>query len=155
MPPRTAAMAGRGLYVLLLRLLVPVGWQRPSRGHEPHDLPVGWYAYVGSARGPGGLQARLRHHLRPPTRPHWHIDYLRLTGASVVDTLTLPDGPGATRNWPRECDLATELGARTGGRRWPPRFGSSDCRCAGHLIHWREPPASLETLCLGSQGRLP
>ena len=37
----------------------------------------GWYVYVGSAFGPGGLRARLRHHCRLAERPHWHIDYLR------------------------------------------------------------------------------
>jgi len=41
------------------------------------QLEPGFYAYVGSAYGPGGLQARLAHHLEPTDRPHWHIDYLR------------------------------------------------------------------------------
>jgi Uri superfamily endonuclease len=37
----------------------------------------GFYVYVGSALGPGGVRARLAHHLKPSSRPHWHIDYLR------------------------------------------------------------------------------
>ncbi|MFZ5555303.1 MAG: DUF123 domain-containing protein, partial [Pseudomonadota bacterium] len=40
-------------------------------------LAQGVYIYVGSALGPGGLPARLRHHARPARRPHWHIDRLR------------------------------------------------------------------------------
>ena len=41
-----------------------------------YDLIPGFYAYVGSAFGPGGLRARLRHHLESVAEPHWHIDYL-------------------------------------------------------------------------------
>ena len=40
------------------------------------DIVPGFYAYVGSAFGGGGLRARLGHHLEPTTAPHWHIDYL-------------------------------------------------------------------------------
>ena len=36
----------------------------------------GYYAYVGSARGPGGLGARLRRHLSRPKKRRWHIDFL-------------------------------------------------------------------------------
>jgi len=36
----------------------------------------GFYAYVGSAFGSGGLRARIGHHLESTTAPHWHIDYL-------------------------------------------------------------------------------
>jgi Uri superfamily endonuclease len=44
------------------------------------DFPVGWYLYVGSAHGPGGLHARLARHRRRlggTKRAHWHVDYLR------------------------------------------------------------------------------
>ena len=37
----------------------------------------GWYGYVGSALGPGGLRARLGHHLGHAVRPRWHLDWLR------------------------------------------------------------------------------
>ena len=41
-------------------------------------LQNGFYVYVGSALGQGGVRGRLAHHMRPTERPHWHIDYLRL-----------------------------------------------------------------------------
>ena len=41
------------------------------------EFQKGWYAYVGSAFGRGGLRARCRHHLRLTMRPHWHIEYLK------------------------------------------------------------------------------
>jgi Uri superfamily endonuclease len=64
-----------GSYILILRAdqaaTISVG--------RLGDVPIvpGWYLYTGSALGTGGLHGRVRHHLRPVTRPHWHIDYLR------------------------------------------------------------------------------
>ena len=46
-------------------------------------LQPGYYVYVGSAFGPGGLTARIRHHRQIAARPHWHIDYLRATCESI------------------------------------------------------------------------
>jgi Uri superfamily endonuclease len=40
------------------------------------DIVPGYYAYVGSAYGAGGLRARIGHHLESTATPHWHIDYL-------------------------------------------------------------------------------
>ena len=40
-------------------------------------LQPGFYVYIGSAFGTGGLQARIKHHQRIAAHPHWHIDYLR------------------------------------------------------------------------------
>ena len=41
------------------------------------QLQRGYYVYLGSALGPGGLRARIAHHQKLSTRPHWHIDRLR------------------------------------------------------------------------------
>lgn len=41
------------------------------------QLDVGYYLYVGSAFGPGGVRARAKHHMAISARPRWHIDYLR------------------------------------------------------------------------------
>ncbi len=40
------------------------------------DLAHGTWVYVGSARGPGGLRARIARHQRPDKPRHWHIDHL-------------------------------------------------------------------------------
>src|SRR5208337_3227365 len=40
-------------------------------------LQSGFYVYVGSALGPGGVRARVNHHMRASPRHHWHIDYVR------------------------------------------------------------------------------
>ena len=39
-------------------------------------FPAGYYLYVGSALGPGGLEARLARHRRRGKKLRWHIDYL-------------------------------------------------------------------------------
>jgi len=91
-----------------------------------HEFPAGYYAYAGSALGPGGLAARVGRHLRREKRLHWHIDYL-LEAAEVVDVRV---EPGSER---RECEWARRLLA-AGGAVVAPGFGASDCRCATHLV---------------------
>ena len=66
---------GKGTYILILYLALPCSLTIGKLG--TFDFPGGWYAYVGSAFGSGGLRGRLKHHLAPVTNPHWHIDYLR------------------------------------------------------------------------------
>ena len=67
--------ASKGTYILILYLALPCRLTIGKLG--TFDFPDGWYAYVGSAFGSGGLRGRLKHHLAPVTNPHWHIDYLR------------------------------------------------------------------------------
>lgn len=93
------------------------------------ELRAGVYGYVGSARGPGGLEARLsRHHATSKARL-WHIDYLR--PACRWLEVWLGENPAAC-----ECDWAQAVG-RIAGAGVPVRgFGSSDCRCASHLFRF-------------------
>jgi Uri superfamily endonuclease len=86
----------------------------------------GCYAYVGSAFGPGGLEARINRHLRNNKRRHWHIDYL-LESADVVRIWTI------TGNQRLECILARLL-AKFRGARVVTGFGASDCNCVSHLV---------------------
>lgn len=93
----------------------------------------GTYLYVGSAFGPGGLAARLAHHLEISRRPHWHIDYLRqVTQPLAVWWTTDPRR--------REHDWAALLIADAQAASVSPRFGASDCRCKTHLVFYRECP---------------
>jgi Uri superfamily endonuclease len=108
-------------------------------------FPAGYLAYVGSALGPGGL-ARVSRHIRfSMTRdrpPRWHIDYLlrderfRLVRVYCVYTRER-----------LECSLAQEMVLPV-----IPGFGSSDCRCAGHLFSSPvdpEPPILVAFRSLG------
>jgi Uri superfamily endonuclease len=40
-------------------------------------LRHGYYLYLGSALGLGGLRTRIADRQKPSLRPHWHFDYLR------------------------------------------------------------------------------
>ena len=41
---------------------------------KPIRIEPGFYVYVGSACGPGGLRARILRHLRRSKKVRWHID---------------------------------------------------------------------------------
>ena len=95
-------------------------------------LERGFYVYVGSAFGSGGLRARIAHHGRRARRPRWHIDYLRLHAAPCRVWLS---GEAREHQW--MAAIASMPGASA-----PMRgFGSSDCHCASHLLFFtRRPP---------------
>ena len=84
-----------------------------------YDIIPGFYAYVGSAFGPGGLRARIQHHLESVAEPHWHIDYL-LGHAEPVEVWYALAGRKL------EQDLAEVLERSSRWRMPIPRFGASD-----------------------------
>lgn len=93
----------------------------------------GTYGYVGSARGPGGLAGRLKHHLMPARKLHWHVDYLRI----VTDLETVWWWAGDERFEHRWAGALAQL---PGAELAAPRFGASDCRCPGHLYVFPQIP---------------
>lgn len=125
-------MNGRGTYILLLAL--PASQTVTIGRFGDFALTAGYYAYIGSAFGSGGLMGRLNHHLRVTERPHWHIDYLR----RVARLETIWYQESTIR---REHDWARLLGALPDATIPIPRFGASDCRCPSHLFFFRESPA--------------
>ncbi len=113
-----------GAYLLLVRLATPLALTIGTL--PPAILLPGWYLYAGSARGPGGIRARVARHLRRDKRVNWHVD--RLTGAAAE--IRACAAPGAA-----ECDLVAALLARPGVEAPVAGFGSSDCRtCPSHLL---------------------
>lgn len=114
---------GKGTYVLVLYVArgrtLEVGKLGPVR------FKRGPYAYVGSAFGPGGLKSRIRHHLAPKTKFHWHLDYL---DAPVREIWMSAPGARQEHAW------AAALEEHSSGR--IPGFGCSDCSCHSHLFHF-------------------
>lgn len=114
-----------GSYLVWLHLDTITAIEKP----DPRQLEPGWYCYAGSAKGPGGLRARLHRHLRKDKTQRWHIDQLsskaQILHAWAWHTLS-------------ECTLIHTLHAQ--GLSHPsPGFGSSDCRsCISHLLVWTE-----------------
>lgn len=129
--------AHKGTYILVLRLGRFTRLRIGKLG--VFDFPAGYYAYVGSAFGSGGLRGRLKHHLAPAKKPHWHIDYLR-QGAVVLEVWYIAS---ETRHEHRWSDVLCSM---TGAVVPVPRFGASDCRCAAHLARFPEKPM-LEPFC--------
>ncbi len=123
-----------GTYVLILHLPCPttITVGRLGRFH----FPAGWYAYAGSARGPGGLAARIARHLRVSKPLRWHVDYLRAHAHPVEVWYT----EGHRRQGRQECAWAAALSTPPGASIPVPRFGASDCHCPAHLTHFAAPP---------------
>lgn len=94
------------------------------------DLPGGWYLYVGSAFGPGGVAARCNHHRRISERPRWHIDYLR--SRAPLRAIWFTHDP-----LPREHQWAAILRSRMDFKMPVAGFGASDCDCESHMF-WVE-----------------
>jgi Uri superfamily endonuclease len=112
-----------GAYLVWLRCDRPVALAGRFAGTV---LAPGTYLYFGSARGPGGLRARVQRHLRADKRPRWHLD--QLTAAAGVRL--------AARVWPGGGECAWRRAVQARGAAVPvPGFGSSDCRqCPAHLL---------------------
>lgn len=138
------APATSGAYALWLRLEAPF---EVTAGKRKGVLPSGDYLYCGSARGPGGLRARLARHMQPQKRAHWHIDQLAAV-ASVRGAFVQEDGD--------ECVLN---GALDGFPIPVAGFGSSDCRrCVAHLRLWPKDaglPSRWENARKAAESRLP
>ena len=124
--PINAVPPSAGTYILEMRLEKRVTIAVGQLGR--FTFARGWYLYVGSARGSGGLRGRIAHHLRDVRRPHWHIDYLR-RAISIERIFFSP----TRRN--NECFWTHRLANLTSATYPVGRFGSSDCRCLSHLLY--------------------
>ena len=94
----------------------------------------GYYAYVGSAFGPGGVRSRLGRHFRLQKKKRWHIDYLRSV-CHLEAAWVCYESQRLEHQW---ADLLRGLAGA-----WLPvvHFGSSDCRCEAHLAGFSKPPS--------------
>jgi Uri superfamily endonuclease len=99
-------------------------------------FPAGYYVYVGSALGSGGLAARLARHHRRDKPLRWHIDYV-LAHARIVDVRVDDSGERL------ECTWARALLGTPEARIVVLRFGSSDCACPAHLVYLQSSTANL------------
>lgn len=121
-----------GTYALILRARRSVPTLQVGRCGTLRVQP-GWYVYIGSAFGPGGVRARLRHHCRVSATPRWHIDYLRR--AAEPETVWYTYDPQ-----PREHSWAGSVGRLRSACVPLPGFGASDCSCLTHLFFFSRLP---------------
>jgi Uri superfamily endonuclease len=120
----------KGTYILLFDTdrdaCVDVGKLGPVR------LIPGYYLYVGSAFGPGGIKARVGRHIKTGKRQHWHIDYVR-TKLTLNAAWVSYSGIRKEHDWAAMLSLAEGIEAVN-------RFGSSDCDCLSHFYWSKDKP---------------
>jgi Uri superfamily endonuclease len=119
-----------GTYTLILQSASKARVQI-GRWRQIH-LEPGYYIYVGSAFGPGGVKARVSRHLRTDKPKHWHIDYLREFATPVAAWVSY-EAERLEHGWAQffyEMDGTTPVQG----------FGCSDCRCYSHLFHTSTKP---------------
>lgn len=115
-----------GIYTLVLNVVKDTELTIGKLGR--FFFEEGYYVYVGSARGFGGLRARIKRHLSRSKKLKWHIDYLTACKNIMVDAVVF----SCSRNADTESRLASLL-----YRELAPfikRFGSSDTRDYTHLF---------------------
>ena len=120
-----------GTYALLLAVHAPVELQIGALGIIKFESP--FCMYFGSALGPGGVKARIKHHLQPVHRTHWHVDYLRQE--ADVQAVWYCNDPARL-----ECVWANAA-LQHRGVSPVPQFGSSDCGCYSHLLKANKLPS--------------
>ena len=123
-----------GSYLLLLGCDAKTRLSIGKRGDM--EVKPGYYLYVGSAFGPGGVSARLRHHLAIASKPHWHVDYLRAATRFL----------GAWCIYRERCEHVWAQSLLQSRSATVPMagFGASDCACATHLFYFRDRPVKPE-----------
>lgn len=118
----------KGAYILIMKLDKEEDIQIGRLGK--FHFKKGFYAYVGSALGPGGFKRVERHFNiargKNPTRK-WHIDYL-LPHTNVDCAILIPTEKAI------ECSLSRNLNDMKDIQRISG-FGCSDCFCDAHLFY--------------------
>ena len=86
----------------------------------------GYYIYVGSAFGPGGVLSRVSRHCRKAKSKNWHIDYLREFATPI--SIWYSNAPvHLEHRWAEALAKMKHTTPVLG-------FGCSDCRCEAHLF---------------------
>lgn len=129
-----------GVYSLVFRLSRKTAITFDRKGSQ-HSFPPGWYLYVGSACGAGGLRGRLARHQRylgDRKRFHWHVDYFR-EHATLCEIWY-----SETADSEFEHHWAKALSDLVGTTVPVLKFGASDCKtqCPSHFFHLSDRPST-------------
>ncbi len=121
-----------GTYALILSSSVDRTIQVGKLGKL--EVRPGFYVYVGSAFGPGGLTARVSRHAEQTKKLRWHVDYLRAVTRLEEVWYTFDE----TR---RECPWVKVIRQMRGAAILMSGFGASDCDCHAHLFFFAKNPS--------------
>lgn len=131
-----ATGTAKGNYIL--QLILEKGKEIAVGKSKNQFFESGYYLYIGSAFGGGGVKSRLDRHLRSEKKLHWHIDYLLLETKIVSAWFILLD-------YSIEHKIAAEFIATKNFKVGMNRFGSGDCNCVSHLFFSKK-KMSLQTV---------
>ncbi len=120
-----------GTYVLIFHCLSNKQLQVGKWGLI--DIEPGYYLYVGSAFGPGGIKARVARHHRLNKAKHWHIDYLR-EHMDLISVWYSYDNQKFEHQWAQTSSDMSYMEPVHG-------FGCTDCHCYSHLFRTVKQPA--------------
>lgn len=123
--------ANSGTYLLVLKADTKSAVQIGRWGVL--NIQPGYYLYVGSAFGPGGVPARVARHCREAKSKHWHIDYLR-EAATIKSVWYSQSGSRLEHRWAQALSKWSAAEPVQG-------FGCSDCSCRAHLFYAKRAPA--------------
>ena len=115
----------KGSYILCITLEQDIQLEIGSLGINA--FKKGYYLYIGSALGSGGLTKRVERHLKNEKKLFWHIDYFLNSQYTKVVALAWK-----SLNQKIECQISQTLDTIE-NIDYIPNFGSSDCNCTGHL----------------------
>jgi Uri superfamily endonuclease len=91
-------------------------------------IKPGFYIYIGSAFGPGGIHARTAHHKKRQKNQHWHIDYL--SKHTKLREIWFSIAPARQEHaWANIFRQDPDVVIPMAG------FGASDCKCITHLFY--------------------
>jgi len=107
-------------------------------------LRRGFYLYVGSAFGPGGLRARVGRHAQRHKPLRWHIDYLRARTLLKAVVFSI-DRQQHEEAWSSQIQGWPDTGIPM------PGFGASDSRASSHLFFLSERPSGTRFEVLEGQ----
>lgn len=133
-----------GIYLLVLRLVsdqsIAVG-----RSGAQADFRAGWYVYVGSALGSGGVKSRVqRHRLRREDgkKLHWQIDFLCEFAIVTEAWFSYTRSKRWEHEWAKACC------AMRGSAIPVAAFGAGDCSrgCPAHLVSFTNRPRQADFL---------
>jgi Uri superfamily endonuclease len=119
-----------GTYALILECAVRAELRISRRLRM--DTEPGYYVYVGSAFGPGGVRARVSRHFQREKAKRWHIDFLR--EFVTFREVWYSHAPKHLEHvWARIFhEMAGYLPVEG--------FGCSDCKCRSHLFRTQKQP---------------
>ncbi|MBT5872291.1 MAG: GIY-YIG nuclease family protein [Candidatus Latescibacteria bacterium] len=120
-----------GTYIIVMRSGQEASLQIRSWGRI--ELRRGWYIYVGSAFGPGGIRARVSRHFREDKAKHWHIDDITALARPQSAWFSV-ESQRLEHTWATVCQQSDEFTAVRG-------FGCSDCTCYSHLFFAGKEPS--------------